>query len=146
MIFDHLYADDARVKRHLDRQRAWYDEFQRRISNTQVLANIKNEDEQYVIELAAPGFDKSDFSIELDNGVLAISADTTKAKNEEKEETVQQNYKHREFAFQAFKRTFNLPEEHIDLDGIKAEYQAGILSIVLPKKEVEDTKRNFDVQ
>ena len=143
MLFDHLYADDTRIKHTLERQRKFWDDFQQRMSNSSVPANIKNEETRFVIELAAPGFEKSDFKIELDEGVLTVHA--SKEAGEGTEDT-KEGYTHREFAFKAFKRTFNLPEDRIELDSIKAEYQSGILSVVLPKREVEDTKRNFDVQ
>lgn len=138
LMLNRLYADDSLVKRSLDRQRDF--------SNTAIAANIRNEEEQFVIELAAPGFEKEDFKLELNNGVLTIKADKTTEHCEEGEgKALESNYTHREFVFNAFKRTFNIPEEAVEIDGIKAEYQAGILNIVLPKKEIKDTKRNFEV-
>lgn len=145
LLFDHLYADDTRIKHNLDRQRAWYKDVQRWLKNTAIAANILSEDEQFIIELAAPGFEKSDFHLELDQGILTIHADKT-VEPKEGEEPTEKNYTHREFGFNAFKRTFNLPEDQIEVEAIKAEYSAGILMVVLPKKAVEDTKRNIDVQ
>lgn len=143
LLFDHLYADDTHIKHNLDRQRAWHKEWQRRLTNSMVAANIINEDEQFILELAAPGFEKEDFNIELDNGVLSIHANKTV---EEGEELPKTTYSHREFAFDAFKRTFNVSEEQLDVEAIKAEYKAGILTVILPKKEVQDTKHNIHVQ
>ncbi len=145
LLFDHLYADDTRIKHNLDRHRKWQKEIHRRLTNSTVAANIINEDEQFIIELAAPGFEKSDFHIELDQGVLTIHADKT-TQSEEGETAEAPAYSHREFTFDAFKRTFNLPEDLVELEAIKAEYSAGILTVTLPKREVEDTKRNIDVQ
>lgn len=145
LLFDHLYADDTRIKHNLDRHRAWLKETQRRLTNTVVKANIINEEEQFLIELAAPGFEKSDFHLELDQGVLTVHADKT-VETPEGEEPTEKNYTHREFGFTSFKRTFNLPEDHIEVEAIKAEYSAGVLTVILPKKEVEDTKRNIHVQ
>lgn len=143
LLFDHLYADDTRIKHNLDRQRAWHKEWQRRLTNSTVTANIISEDEQFILELAAPGFEKEHFNIELENGVLTIHANKTVEEGEESPKTA---YSHREFTFDAFKRTFNVPEEQLEVEAIKAEYNAGILTVILPKKEIEDTKRNIHVQ
>jgi HSP20 family protein len=91
--------------------------------------NIKDTADAFMIEMAIPGFKKSDFNIDLDNEVLSISTET-KEENEQKED----NYTRREFGYASFKRTFNLPET-VDDEKINANYKEGILSILLPKKE-----------
>ncbi|UMB55034.1 Hsp20/alpha crystallin family protein [Lutibacter sp. A64] len=91
--------------------------------------NIKETAEAYIVEMAVPGLKKSDFRIDLDNEVLAISTEI-KDESEGKDE----NYTRREFGYSSFKRTFNLPESVND-EKINASYQEGILSILLPKKE-----------
>ncbi|WP_299109671.1 Hsp20/alpha crystallin family protein [uncultured Winogradskyella sp.] len=91
--------------------------------------NIKDTADAFLIEMAVPGFKKSDFNIDLDNEVLSISTET-KEENEQKED----NYTRREFGYASFKRTFNLPET-VDDEKINANYKDGILSILLPKKE-----------
>lgn len=88
--------------------------------------NIKEDKEGYAIDLAAPGMKKDDFKIELDNNVLTISA-------EGKEDCVE-TYNRREFTYQAFRRSFTLPEI-ADAEKIKASYKDGILSLQIPKKE-----------
>ncbi len=93
--------------------------------------NIKEENDKFVLELAAPGMKKDDFKINLDNYQLTISAET---KNEKKEK--EDNYTRREFVYNSFSRSFTLPKT-IDIDKIKADYRNGILDIVLPKKEEE---------
>jgi len=93
--------------------------------------NIKEENDKFVLELAAPGMKKDDFKINLDNYQLTISAET---KNEKKEK--EGNYTRREFVFNSFSRSFTLPKT-IDIDKIKADYKNGVLDIVLPKKEEE---------
>ena len=102
--------------------------------------NIKNEDEHYLLEVAAPGFAKTDFSVELDNQVLTISA-----KKEVNEEVKEEGYTHREFSSKEFKRTFTLPEDSVDVEGIEATYEAGVLNISIPKKEVEVKKLSIDI-
>ncbi|MEO8933138.1 MAG: Hsp20/alpha crystallin family protein [Xanthomarina sp.] len=91
--------------------------------------NIKEMADAFVVEMAVPGLKKSDFHINLDNHVLTISTET-KEESEQKEE----NYTRREFGYSSFKRTFNLPESVND-EKIHANYDNGILSILLPKKE-----------
>jgi len=91
--------------------------------------NIKETADNYVIEMAVPGLKKSDFKLDLDHHVLSIS--TEKKETHEEQEA---NYTRKEFGYSAFKRTFTLPETVND-DKISANYQDGILNILLPKKE-----------
>ncbi len=91
--------------------------------------NIKETADAFMVEMAVPGLKKSDFQIEIDNQTLSISTET-KEESEHKEE----KYTRREFGYSSFKRTFSLPETVND-DKINANYQDGILSILLPKKE-----------
>ena len=93
--------------------------------------NIKEENDKFVLELAAPGMKKDDFKINLDNYQLTISAET---KDEKKEK--EDNYTRREFVYSSFSRSFTLPKT-IDIEKIKADYRNGVLNIVLPKKEEE---------
>ena len=101
------------------------------ITNTTVPAvNVMEDENNYIIEVAAPGMRKSDFSISLDKDQLIISSQ----KKEEKE-TQEENYSRKEFSYQSFQRSFRLPENLVDGDKIKAKYDDGILMLMLPKKE-----------
>lgn len=91
--------------------------------------NIKETDDNFEIELAAPGFSKKDFEITIDDGSLNISAEKSTSE-EEKEE----NYTRREFSYNAFERSLQLPES-VKEEAIKAKYNDGILSFNLVKKE-----------
>ncbi|RIV44165.1 Hsp20/alpha crystallin family protein [Flagellimonas pelagia] len=91
--------------------------------------NIRETKDSYYVDMAVPGLKKSDFSIDLDNQVLSISAET---QNENQE--TEQNYTRREFGYASFRRSFSLPET-VNEDKIKAEYREGLLSIHLPKKD-----------
>ena len=93
------------------------------------MVNIKETADAYTVEMAAPGLKKSDFHIDLDNQLLSISTET---EGESKQN--EDNYTRREFGYSSFNRTFTLPET-VDEGQIKAEYNEGILSINLPKKE-----------
>ena len=92
--------------------------------------NVKETDDQFELELAAPGMSKSDFNIEIDADVLIVSSE----KKENKEEKEESRFTRREFRYNAFKRSFNLPET-VDSAKIAANYVDGILSVVIPKKE-----------
>jgi len=91
--------------------------------------NIQETNEAYLLEMAVPGFKKADFVLDVANDELSISADI-KSENSETESV----FTRREFGYDSFKRTFNLPDT-VESDGIKAKYNNGILSVVIPKKE-----------
>jgi HSP20 family protein len=93
------------------------------------MVNIKETPDSYLVEMAVPGLNKSDFNIELDNQVLSISTET-----EEQNENKEVNFTRHEFGYSSFKRTFTLPET-VDDGKINAKYDKGILSIQLPKRE-----------
>ena len=92
--------------------------------------NVKETDESYEIEVAAPGMEKKDFKINLDNDVLTISSEK---KNERQDKSGK--YSRREFSYQSFQRSFTVPNNVVDGNEIKAKYNDGILTILLPKKE-----------
>lgn len=89
--------------------------------------NIRDKENQYELEVSAPGFKKKDFSITTDNGLLTISAESD---NEAKEDS--SDYTRREFSHSSFSRTFSLPE-NIAEDEIKAGFNDGLLKIILKK-------------
>jgi len=91
--------------------------------------NIKENEKDFELELFVPGRVKDDFSIEIDDSVLTISAET-KEENKEKKE----NFTRREFTISSFKRAFTLPDT-VATDKIEATYEDGILKFNLPKKE-----------
>ncbi len=92
--------------------------------------NITEDENGFNLQLAAPGMKKEDFKVEVDGESLTISAES----KEEKEEKTE-NYTRREFGFKSFKRAFVLPENVVNVDGIAASYENGVLSLALPKKE-----------
>ena len=91
--------------------------------------NIIEEENSFKIDLAAPGLKKDNFKIEVDNNKLTVTSEVESEKHIKKD-----NFTRKEFDFSSFTRTFALTE-NIDVDGIKASYKNGVLSIVLPKKE-----------
>lgn len=133
-LFNDFFADDFYTKSSLLRNGL--------PTNRQTVpaVNIKNEKEHYAIEVVAAGFDKSDFQIEFNENKLTIEAQITEEKKEEKD-----NYSHKEFAKMAFKRTFLVEEKEIDTENITASYEAGVLTVHVPKQEKEVTKRKIEI-
>ena len=92
--------------------------------------NVKEDEDNFEVEVAAPGLSKADFKIELENDVLTISSEKETSENE-----TDTHYNRREFTYASFKRTFSLPEDKVDGENVKANYTDGVLHILLPKKE-----------
>lgn len=100
-------------------------------TNTSLPAvNVKETNDEFVIELAAPGMEKKDFKINFKNNVITISSE-----KEDKKEVQKENYTRREFSYQSFQRSFTVPENAIMSEKIEASYNNGILEVKLPKRE-----------
>lgn len=91
--------------------------------------NIKEDDNGFDVEMAAPGMKKDDFKIELDHNLLTISSEKKEEQNHD-----EGNYSKKEFSYQSFQRSFTLPQS-ADGEKIHAAYEDGILHIAIPKKE-----------
>ncbi len=92
-------------------------------------ANIRETSDAYLLELNAPGRDKGDFKINVDQDLLTISYEKKEEKTQEDAQAIR-----REFSFNSFKRSFTL-DDQVDTANIQASYENGILKIELPKKE-----------
>ncbi|HOX84200.1 MAG TPA: Hsp20/alpha crystallin family protein [Chryseolinea sp.] len=90
-------------------------------------ANIVETPKEFKIELAAPGLERKDFVVEVDNHTLKISSEKEEEKNEEDGE-----YSRREYSFNSFSRSFTLPENVKEAD-IDAKYENGVLKVSIPK-------------
>ncbi|MEZ5198845.1 MAG: Hsp20/alpha crystallin family protein [Bacteroidales bacterium] len=113
--------------------RDWLDWNTSNFSNTNTTlpaVNIKESSDDFMIEVAAPGMNKKDFKINLENNQLTISSE-----HKEEKKNNEENYMRREFSYQSFQRTFNLSENLVDGEKISAKYCDGVLCITLPKKE-----------
>lgn len=100
-------------------------------NSTLPAVNVKENDNEFLIEVAAPGMSKNDFKIEYDNGRLTISSEHKDKKEQKEGEKVTR----REFSYQSFQRSFTVSETAVDAEKIKASYSEGILFIALPKRE-----------
>lgn len=103
--------------------------------------NIKENENEFVVELAAPGLNKENFNIEIEENVLKVSSQMEQTTEENKE-----NYTRKEFSFQSFQRSFTLPKDRISTENVNAKYENGVLMITLPKQvKTEDTVKKIAV-
>ena len=96
--------------------------------------NIREDEKNYVLDLAVPGIDKKDLKIDINEDVLTISSETKNETEESKD-----GYKRKEFSYSSFCRSFYIPE-NVNREKIEANYKDGILTVALPKQEEEKTK------
>ena len=106
-----------------------------------VPVNINEVDNGYTVDVIAPGFEKTDFKVNIDNNVLTISAER---KTEEKRQTDKQIRK--EYSYRSFKRSFTI-DDKIDATAIDASYVNGVLKLNLPKKaEVREAAKDITIK
>ncbi len=104
--------------------------------------NIKNNENEFEVELAAPGLKKEDFNIEVEENVLKLSVNKSSEQVEEKD-----NFSRKEFNYFNFQRNFTLPKNTVDIENVQANYIDGILKVSLPKyKELKESVKKITVQ
>src|ERR1051326_6639155 len=103
--------------------------------------NIKETEKDYVVEVVAPGLNKEDFTVSLDDNILTVSFEKKEEQKVENEKVIRNEYK-----YQSFKRSFTV-DEKIDADNISAQYVNGVLTLNLPKREeVKPTTKQINIQ
>lgn len=104
-----------------------------RTNYTAPAINVIETDKEYEVELAAPGLDKEDFKVHVDEeGLLHIEMEK---KAENKEGKKHGRYLRREFSYEKFQQTLVLPDD-VECDKIEAKVEKGVLTVRLPKKEL----------
>ena len=103
--------------------------------------NVKEHEDDFEIEFAAPGFDKKDFEVTIEDNILNVSGEK-KHEAEEKEE----DYTRREFSYSSFKRSLNLPKSVNTDQDVKASYKDGILKLNLHKKKTADVQQSKKIE
>jgi HSP20 family protein len=106
-----------------------------------VPVNIRETEKAYSIDVVAPGFEKTDFKVNLDQDILTISAEKNADAKKEGEKEIR-----KEYSYRSFKRSFTL-DEKINGDTIDAKYVNGVLTLNLPKKEeVKTASKDISIQ
>lgn len=123
----------------------WFDD---NFFNTPVMAqttttapavNVKEDNKQYVMEVAVPGLKKDQVNMSIDkDGYLTLSIEN---KNEQKDENKKEHYLRREFSYTSYRQSYALPD-NVDADKIEAHVADGVLMVVLPKVEKKEEKED----
>ncbi|SDZ27833.1 HSP20 family protein [Proteiniborus ethanoligenes] len=115
------------------------DLFPTALNNSQIKVDIKEKDSEYILEAELPGVNKENLNVEIKDDMLTISVEKNEQFEEEKE-----NYIRKERRFGSLSRSFYV--DNIKAEDIKANFDNGILSISLPKKEVKaNSSRKIDI-
>ena len=104
--------------------------------------NVREIDDYYLVELAAPGLTKKDFEISIDNGYLKIFVEKTSEIEDENK-----GFSRKEFNYDSFERTLLLPEDILE-EEVRAKYEQGILKFKLTKQESfkEHPSRKIEIE
>lgn len=113
-------------------------EWMLKANSTAPAINVIESENNYKVELAAPGMTKEDFNVRIDeDNNLVISMEK---KDENQEEKKDGRYLRREFSYTKFQQTMILPE-NVDKENISAQVENGVLMIELPKLSEEEIKK-----
>lgn len=102
--------------------------------------NITESKEDFRIDVAAPGLNKDDFKVTLENNVLTVSSE-----KEEKQEENNERVMRKEFTYCTFSRSFSLPQT-VNAEKIRATHKDGILQVVVPKREEAKEKPSREIK
>lgn len=101
------------------------------------LCNLVESEQQFTITIAAPGLEKKDFDIRIEEDQITISS--------HKSENTRNTLRREEFNYAVFKRKITLPK-NIDRENIKASYSLGVLILTLPKQEAIIFNSKIEIQ
>lgn len=109
-----------------------------KVSATAPAVNVKEDANEYTMEVAVPGIKKEYCRININNdGNLEVAIEN---KLEHKEENKKEHYLRREFSYSNYQQTYILPD-NVDKDKISAKVNDGVLEIKLPKFTKEEESR-----
>lgn len=120
-------------------------DWMKRMNATAPAVNVIENENNYELELAAPGLTKEDFKVHVnDEGSLVIEMEK---KTDEKSGKKHGHYLRREFSYSQFQQTMVLPE-NADRDNISAHVENGVLNISIPKiqKAAEENRKVIEVK
>ncbi|MDR2010990.1 MAG: Hsp20/alpha crystallin family protein [Bacteroidales bacterium] len=113
--------------------------FENNFNFSKPLYNVGENSNDFIIEIAAPGFEKENFKIEINNDLLEIISE-----KELKDEKKENKYFYKGFSYENFKRSFSLPE-NVDKEKISANYENGILKVIIPKDEKKKISKQIQI-
>lgn len=118
-----------------------FDDFMPSRRENNMKCDIYEKDGKYHIEMDIPGFKREDISVDVKDGYITIKA----IKNEEyNDEDNNKNYIRRERSYGKYERSFYLGD--LDQDNIEAEFNNGMLKIIIPKKEEENNSKSIEIK
>jgi len=135
-LFDQMFPDILDIDRLLNEDLIVKD-------NWIPAINVKENKNDFEIEVAAPGFSKKDFEVTITDDILTISAENKKITDEKEED-----YSRKEFYYNSFKRSFTLPKSIDFSKEINAKYDNGVLKVHLEKLEIlksEEHKKVIEI-
>ena len=111
-------------------------DFMPKASATAPAINVKETDEAYIVEVAAPGLRKEDFFVNInDEGNLVVKMEQNE---QDKQEAEKAHYLRREFSYTNYEQNYTLPDD-VEKDKIAAKVEDGILTITMPKLAKQET-------
>ena len=116
------------------------DSFFRKSESKMMKTDIREDKDNYVIDIDLPGFDKKNIKIDITDGYLTINAKVNNEDNDSKKG----KYIRKERYYGEYSRSFALGD--VDIDNIDAKFENGILNITVPKKEIQENKKYIEVK
>lgn len=101
-------------------------------------SDVKENEKEYILDVELPGFKKEDINVDFNDGYLTVKASHKEEKKEDKDN--KHRYLRQERRYSSVERSFYVGD--INLEGVKAKLDNGILTIIVPKKELEAPKEN----
>ena len=103
------------------------------IDDYSVRTNVSTTDEEYRIDIVAPGLDKSDMNVKVEDNQLYVSYDNENTDNTER------------VYYRSFTRFWKLPVD-VDPASIRADYKQGILSVFVPRETPVSNSIDIDIK
>lgn len=121
----------------------FYNDMMPKANCTAPAINVKESDKAYTVELAAPGMNKQDFNVHInDEGNLVVKMEHKEERNEEEKSV---RYLRREFSYSKYEQTLILPDD-VKKDAISAKVEDGVLTVELPKVVEEKVKLSRQIE
>ena len=111
----------------------------KKVSTWRPAVEIKQSEKEYTVKVQLPGVKKDDIEVELDNDFMTITAEIEEEKDEKEQKEKNMKYHTCEFRYGKYKRTISF-DQPVRIEEADAQYKNGVLTIMLPKQQVEEAK------